>query len=202
MKRAERKKVTVTRLSRQKNERSEFMVSVIKIQWSGFQLDRSLQPQKGGHHFPSSTPCFLPSLPIKITMATRGVVQLKKLIITYCEHSGSSRGVREFLATKVVHWAENHPETQVEVVTRNGYGKHPFIQGEYISKVVQHQVCVKNLEIKDIWDTCSMLANRSGRKITKINNPVLTDTPSCQGIWTPYLNLQQEPPFEVTIQRK
>ena len=51
----------------------------------------------------------------------------------------------------------------------------------------------------DVKLACDMLANRSGRKITKITSPVLTDTPSIQGVWTPFLNLQLEPEFEVKI---
>eukprot|EP00522_Entomoneis_paludosa_P007762 CAMPEP_0172443140 /NCGR_PEP_ID=MMETSP1065-20121228/3445_1 /TAXON_ID=265537 /ORGANISM="Amphiprora paludosa, Strain CCMP125" /LENGTH=142 /DNA_ID=CAMNT_0013193261 /DNA_START=94 /DNA_END=522 /DNA_ORIENTATION=- len=132
-------------------------------------------------------------------MATRGIVQLKKLILNYSEFGGSSRAMRAFLSEgHIIQWAEKHPETQIEVNVRNG--RHPYVQGHYETRVTQHQVCVKNLEgPSDIREVCDMLANRSGRKITKIVAPVLTDTPSIQGIWTPFLNLQHETPFEVSI---
>mmetsp|Transcript_4072 Transcript_4072/g.5353 ORF Transcript_4072/g.5353 Transcript_4072/m.5353 type:complete len:136 (+) Transcript_4072:147-554(+) len=132
-------------------------------------------------------------------MATRGIVQLQKLKLMYCEHGGSSRAIRDFISSDLVPWANAHPSTEIQVIPRNG--NHPYVQGEYLTKVTQHQVCVKNLTVEDVQEVCDMLANRSGRKITKIVTPVLTDTPSCQGIWTPFLNLQHEEPFKVTIQQ-
>jgi large subunit ribosomal protein L43 len=57
-----------------------------------------------------------------------------------------------------------------------------------------HQVAVPNAaDSREILDVLDMLRNRSGRKITKITTPVLTDTPSIQGIWTPFLHLDSLP---------
>jgi large subunit ribosomal protein L43 len=58
---------------------------------------------------------------------------------------------------------------------------------------------VKNQEIKQIYKVMDMLKNSSGRKITRLNRPVETQTPSIQGIWTPMLNLQNLPDFDVKI---
>lgn len=124
-------------------------------------------------------------------MATRGVVQLSRLTLQYCEHGGSSRAVREYLARgRLAAWAALRPDTTVEVRVRNGH--HPVVRGEYRSDVVQHQVSVKNYDSwRHVQDVCRMLADRSGRKITRITAPVLTDTPTVQGVWTPFLNLQR-----------
>lgn len=134
-------------------------------------------------------------------MATRGVVQLSKLQLLYCEHGGSSRAMREFISNgRLVDWAARHPETKIQVSVRNGH--HPYIAGEYLTSpaAVQHQISVKNFESwHDVQQVCQTLANRSGRKITKITRPVLTGTPSCQGVWTPFLNLQELPPIPVTM---
>jgi hypothetical protein len=43
-----------------------------------------------------------------------------------------------------------------------------------------------------------MMHNSSGRKITKLRKPVITATPSVQGVWTPMLHLQ-DTPFSVKI---
>ena len=132
-------------------------------------------------------------------MATRGVTQLQKLTLKYCEHGGSSRAMREYIGNgQLAAWAARHPETDIEVMVRNGH--HPNVQADYISGGVMHQVSVKNYaDWRQVEQVCQMMADRSGRKITKITNPVLTDTPSVQGVWTPFLNLQHEESFGITF---
>ncbi|GKY97045.1 hypothetical protein MPSEU_000663100 [Mayamaea pseudoterrestris] len=128
-------------------------------------------------------------------MATRGIFQLQKLSVYYCEHGGSSTMLRKFIASgRLSKWASDHPHVEVSLSPRNG--KHPFVQGNYKTcSTIQHQVTVKNYETqKDIQDVLDMLHSRSGRKITKITTPVLTDTPSIQGVWTPFLALVNEQP--------
>ena len=82
----------------------------------------------------------------------------------------------------------------IHVTPRNGH--HPYIQGNYKTcSTIKHQVSVKNSEsFRDIQQVLDMLHSRSGRKITKITTPVLTDTPSIQGVWTPFLSLAEEQP--------
>jgi large subunit ribosomal protein L43 len=139
-------------------------------------------------------------------MATRGVFQLTKLHIRYCEHGGSSRTLRSYIANgNLTQWATDHPHVEIHVIKRNG--QHPFVEADYLTnnkKLSYHQISLKNYEsYRDIQDTLELLRNRSGRKITKITKDVLTDTPSIQGIWTPFLNLhlQEEtmPSFKVTM---
>ena len=49
--------------------------------------------------------------------------------------------------------------------------------------------------MKVLW----MLNNTSGRKIVKLSGAgVKTDTPSSQGVWTPMLDIAQEP-FKIDI---
>lgn len=109
--------------------------------------------------------------------------------------------MQEYISNgKLAAWASLHPETAIEVKVRNGH--HPLVEGNYLtgSPAVIHQVSVKNYDgWRQVEEVCEMLANRSGRKITKITQPVLTDTPSVQGVWTPFLNLQHEADFSVTI---
>ena len=137
----------------------------------------------------------------EITMATRGITQLTRLRIFYSDWGGSSQGVREFIETKLVDWATEHPDTRVEVVKR--HRRHPVVEGEYLTSGLKignrHQICVKNINGLEVKKTCDILANRSGRKITKIVKPVITDTPSIQGIWTPFLSLHHEPNFQVSV---
>mmetsp|Transcript_13125 Transcript_13125/g.18578 ORF Transcript_13125/g.18578 Transcript_13125/m.18578 type:complete len:137 (-) Transcript_13125:62-472(-) len=121
-------------------------------------------------------------------MATRGVWQLSKLRVVYCEHGGSSRNVREFIQSgRIVEWARENPQVNIVVQIRNS--KHPYIQGNYLTGKT-HEIGVKNEPIETIYKAMDQLKNRSGRKIKKLGKPVRTETPSVQGVWTPMLGLQ------------
>jgi large subunit ribosomal protein L43 len=129
-------------------------------------------------------------------MATRGIFQLQKLSLVYCEHGGSSRAVRDFIGSgRIIDWAKDHPHLQVELKVRNG--KHPFVQGEYLTGPPK-QVTVKNEGLSQIYKVMNMLKNQSGRKIKRFNRPVITQTPSIQGVWTPMLSLEEET-FDIDI---
>lgn len=132
-------------------------------------------------------------------MATRGVFQLTKLRLNYCEFSGSSATVREYIGNgPLVAWARKNENVAIEVVVRNG--KHPYLEAEYQSNTTQHQICLKNkADAKAVEKVFDTLRNRSGRKISKITQPIKTSTPSIQGVWTPFLNLQNEPKFKVQL---
>jgi large subunit ribosomal protein L43 len=135
-------------------------------------------------------------------MATRGIFQLRTLTLSYCEHGGSSKAVRDFLASgKLIDWAKERPSVEIRVRVKNG--KHPNVKGEYLTGVdgSVHQVCLKSNAARtpDIGGTLDKLFNKSGRKMTKLTKPVYTDTPSVQGVWTPALNLHLQPEFPMEI---
>lgn len=135
------------------------------------------------------------------TMATRGVFQLQKLTLHYCEIGGSSRAIREYIGEgHLVAWATARPHIRVEVLRRQN--RHPYVRADYLTNAKSniHQISVKNLDSwEEVEAALDQLSNRSGRKIQKITKPIVTDTPSVQGIWTPFLNLQHEPAFDVQI---
>jgi large subunit ribosomal protein L43 len=135
-----------------------------------------------------------------IIMATRGVYQLRRLRLYYCEIGGSSKAIRDYIGNgKLVEWAKERPHVNIEVHRRNG--NHPYIGADYLSNgKTQHQITVRNAESwEKVQDVMNQLANRSGRKIKKITKDVITQTPSIQGVWTPFLNLQHEPVFHIEI---
>mmetsp|Transcript_18681 Transcript_18681/g.37887 ORF Transcript_18681/g.37887 Transcript_18681/m.37887 type:complete len:136 (-) Transcript_18681:302-709(-) len=122
-------------------------------------------------------------------MATRGLRQLKVLRFTYCERSGSSASMREYISSgKIVEYARSHPDVTVVTRLRNGYGRHPFVLAEYRTGCSK-QIGVKNESVRRIEKVVEMLTNTSGRKIKKLGGPVRTQTPSVQGIWTPMLDI-------------
>lgn len=124
-------------------------------------------------------------------MATRGIKQLVKLRVVFCEHGGSSTSVRDYISHgNIITFAKKNPTVEVIAQLRNG--KHPYIKAEYRTGNSK-QVCVKNETIERIEDVVELLNNSSGRKITKITKPVRTQTPSVQGVWTPMLDIANEP---------
>ena len=137
-------------------------------------------------------------------MATRGIFQLQKLTIYYCEYGGSSKAIREFMGSgQLAKWASERPHLNIHVKVRNGNGNHPFVHAKYLSatKNSLHQICIKSSDTKqpDLEKVFNQLYNRSGRKITKLTKPIYTQTPSVQGVWTPALNLHLTPEFPMEI---
>ncbi|KAL7531759.1 hypothetical protein ACHAWF_003901 [Thalassiosira exigua] len=123
-------------------------------------------------------------------MATRGIPQLRKLRIRYCEHGGSSAVVREYLShgAHLIDFAKSNPHIAVIVKPRNGH--HPYIQGEYLTGQSK-QICVKNQPEKRVKEVMTMLKNTSGRKVVRLGGKAVRgDCPSIQGVWTPMLDLK------------
>lgn len=130
-------------------------------------------------------------------MATRGVFQLSKLSVVYCEYGGSSRTVRDFISSgRIIDWAKEHPHIDIELKVRNG--KHPFVQGNYLTGPSK-QVTIKNEDVAQIYTVMDMMKNQSGRKIKRFNRPVITQTPSIQGVWTPMLALESAADFKIHV---
>mmetsp|Transcript_12607 Transcript_12607/g.30509 ORF Transcript_12607/g.30509 Transcript_12607/m.30509 type:complete len:158 (+) Transcript_12607:183-656(+) len=151
-------------------------------------------------------------------MATRGVVQCRRLTLYYCEHGGSSECIRRYLQdkTQLLEFAKSRPTTEIQVRVRNG--QHPFVRADYVSEATKgyhnkpndpviHQICVKSKHPHDITFTgktidevLQQLTNKSGRKSTSLGTAtVKTQTPSIQGVWTPSLNLHLLPKFDMKI---
>ncbi|KAK7330993.1 hypothetical protein VNO77_25201 [Canavalia gladiata] len=117
----------------------------------------------------------------KDQMALRGVWQLNKLIVSYCDWGGSSRGIRAFMESHLPALKEKNP--QLEVVTELIRGQHPHLKGFYKNKN-QRVICVKNMDPEDILLHATRLRNALGRKVVKLRTRHVTKHPSVQGTWT------------------
>ncbi|XP_024386762.1 large ribosomal subunit protein mL43 [Physcomitrium patens] len=115
-------------------------------------------------------------------MAVRGVWQLQKLIVCFCDHSGSSAGAREFVARIFPTLQKNNP--QFEVATQLVPGQHPYLRGLYLNKN-DRVVDVKNKNAEEILTQAMRLRNSTGRKVVKLKTRHVTFNPSVQGSWSP-----------------
>ncbi|KAM7262860.1 hypothetical protein ACFE04_000543 [Oxalis oulophora] len=114
-------------------------------------------------------------------MASRGVWQLQKLIVSYCDWGGSSRGIRAFMESQLPALKEKAPH--LEVVTELNRGQHPYLKGLY-KNLNERVVCVRNLTPDDVLVQANRLRNSQGRKVVKLKTRHVTQHPSVQGPWT------------------
>lgn len=131
-------------------------------------------------------------------MSRRGVWQLQRIAFNYCEHSGSSRGAREFIKHSsnsssgyMTSFMEDNPQIDVTMTVRPG--RHPWIEATYLNGRVR-SVSMRNDDPVEILRQMMNLRSSVGRKTTcgrksnrQIKERVVTQQPSIQGRWTPAL---------------
>ena len=113
-------------------------------------------------------------------MNADGLFQLNKLIVMYCQYSGSSRGVRKFLREGITGFANTNPHIGIEA--RCVIKQNPKAIAYYANKA-RKIVDLKNCSPHDVGKVCQDLRNTSGRRMTQIKNIRETHNPSVQGEW-------------------
>lgn len=114
-------------------------------------------------------------------MATKGVWQLQKLTLRYCQHSGSSRYARDLIRdTRFLQFVKDNP--QIEFHSEIKSGRHPVLMGDYVTKVSK-VADIKNKDMDFVLTQMARMRNTSGRKMTKISKPLKSMNPSVQGLW-------------------
>ncbi|RIB06762.1 thioredoxin-like protein [Gigaspora rosea] len=123
-----------------------------------------------------------------ISLAKNGVgafvFPCRKMEFTYCERSGSSRGMIEYLKTHLIPFAEKNP--QIEIVVTPRPSKHPFVRGLYLNGR-EKGISARNKTPEEIVETVNLIRDNTGFKNNKrFKKPVISTTPSVRGIWSPF----------------
>lgn len=63
-----------------------------------------------------------------LRMARNGVWELRNVLLRYCATGGSSRGVREYVESGLVQFAERNPHIEIRTEIKSG---HPCVYGDY-----------------------------------------------------------------------
>ena len=112
-------------------------------------------------------------------MCSRGVWQLRSLLISYCPKGGSSRGVREYAERLLVPFAEANPQIQIAWHMRPN--RHPAVRGYYLQDRSK-RLCLRNLSAEQVVERISFL--RDSRPVgMRKNAKEFRTTPSIQGEW-------------------
>jgi len=120
-------------------------------------------------------------------MSKDGVLLLKEVVVSFCKWGGSSKGVRE-LADSTVYksFIQNNPHIQIAFAPR--HGKHPNVKGIWVNGA-EKVLCVKNQTPVEIVKQLEELRRQSGLKLRRLTQRVITEKPTIQGFWNPYLDL-------------
>jgi len=116
----------------------------------------------------------------------RYVCQLKRVTFNFCSLGGSSRGLRHFLDFEVDKFIDTNPQISVYIQQRNG--RDPRIVANYLNGN-DRLISLPNNDDQAIWEWLERLTNESGRqwRSERLHQPWITNTPSIQGTWTPFL---------------
>ncbi|XP_030751572.1 39S ribosomal protein L43, mitochondrial [Sitophilus oryzae] len=114
----------------------------------------------------------------------RYVCQLQRVVLKFCKNNGSSRGMREFIETKLMDFVKESPEVAVYVKPRRH--RTPIIKAEYLNGDTQW-VNARNFTEDEILKWLKLLKSQSSdRTGIRLRKLIHTDFPSVQGPWTPY----------------
>mmetsp|Transcript_18709 Transcript_18709/g.52012 ORF Transcript_18709/g.52012 Transcript_18709/m.52012 type:complete len:131 (-) Transcript_18709:369-761(-) len=112
-------------------------------------------------------------------MCSRGVWQMRKLLIKYCDYGGSSAGVREWIQTQLTPFAKANPH--LEIIASRSPGRHPRVQARYMADG-DKSLSLKNLSWKQVSMRIQLLRDSRPVRLSKWDKP-FRSTPSVQGEW-------------------
>lgn len=130
------------------------------------------------------TPKGFPSVPLQNGIG-RYICQLKRITLRFCKSSGSSRGMRDFIETDLVSFANDHPGTAVYLKPRRH--KSPSFVAEYLNGQREVISC-HNFTAQQMVKWLNLHTTRSGIPLMRYVKMWHTECPSIQGVWSPFTN--------------
>ena len=112
-------------------------------------------------------------------MCTRGVWQCRALMLQYCNHGGSSAGIRGFVERMLVPFAEANP--QMSIAISHKVNRHPIAKAFY-AKDPPKALSLKNLSAEQVAMRIGFLRDMRPVGLSKSAKAFRT-TPSIQGEW-------------------
>ncbi|KAJ8880571.1 hypothetical protein PR048_017041 [Dryococelus australis] len=129
-----------------------------------------------------------PRAPLKNGIG-RVIVQLQRATFKFCKFNGASSGVREFLESDLLDFANNNPGIVVYVKPRRHHS--PSITAEYLNGERQ-VISLHNFTRDEVNKWVKFLRTQSGHPFIRFRKMWHTDNPSIQGPWTPFTNKSPE----------
>ncbi|ODV84822.1 hypothetical protein CANARDRAFT_200398 [[Candida] arabinofermentans NRRL YB-2248] len=111
------------------------------------------------------------------------ITPCKKITLTYCNFGGSSKGMREFLSTRLKKISSNYPSIYFQVLLKPGF--HPVLKAEYNNDLTK-QICVRKWNVDVVENKLKLLINSSGKNLSKPKSLVKSMNSSVRGIWSPF----------------
>lgn len=113
----------------------------------------------------------------------RYVCQLKRVVIKFCKTTGHSKGIREFIENDLLDFARANPGIVVYVKPRRFRG--PCLWAEYLNGGEEY-IGISKMSRDEIAKWLNYLRTRPGVPEMKYLKMWHTDTPSIQGVWSPF----------------
>ena len=115
-------------------------------------------------------------------MVSRGVWSLYKINLRFCKHGGSSKGVRDLLATqKLDDFLEENQQINLDAYQING--QHPYIQ-TYYRNGWERSYPLRNLNEDEIIEVLQRARDQIGHAAYKHSGKkVVSQVKSVQGMW-------------------
>jgi large subunit ribosomal protein L43 len=123
----------------------------------------------------------------KERMSIRGLTQLRALRLVYCDHTGSSKGAVDFIASgRFDAFRARVGAATADVVAEVRRGGDPHVTATYANGRTK-TVGLKNASALDAEKQCEWLRSEKGKPGgAPMKRRHFTKRPSVQGQWTPF----------------
>jgi len=115
-------------------------------------------------------------------MSVNGVLQLERLVLSYCRASGASAGVRDALRGDVARFALAH--ASVAVSAEVSASRAPRAIAHYRDGT-RREIDLKNRDAASVGGVLRRLRDSATGARRSFRRPVATHVPSVQGVWDP-----------------